>query len=58
MVLSEKNDVDYVIIGGDLNTDISRSASLHTQCLQEFTHNNHFKIASDQTNSQVDYTVI
>ena len=31
--------MDYVIVGGDLNTDLSRIQSLHTASLQNFCKN-------------------
>jgi len=36
---SEHEDIDYVIIGGDFNTDLSRMNSLHTQALNNFVQN-------------------
>jgi len=35
-VCNNYTDVDYVILAGDLNTDISRSNSLHTRELNQF----------------------
>jgi len=36
---SKYEHIDYVIIGGDLNTDLRRVTSLHTQTLNVFVQN-------------------
>jgi exonuclease III len=39
-------EVDFVICGGDFNTDISRARSLHTKAWLEFANNEHLSIVN------------
>ena len=50
------NDVNHVIIGGDLNTDLSRNRSLHTSSLVSFADRENLKFVVNHENADVDYT--
>ena len=53
MVLSQTHNIDNLVIAGDLNTDLSRANSVHTQMIEEFMVNNCLKICSLGT---IDYS--
>jgi len=57
-ILKHVNDesIDFVIIGGDFNTDICRSKSLHTMSLQTFMDNENFILCDNHQCNNVDYT--
>ena len=49
-------NVDHVIVGGDLNTDVCRTRSLHTHCLNEFITNECMQLSTSHQSCTVDYT--
>ena len=51
-------DGHQVIIGGDLNTDLSRSTSLHTQALNSFLEIEFMKYCLTHVTCDVDYTYL
>ena len=53
MVLSQIHCMDHIVIAGDLNTDLSRSGSHHTQIIHEFMDKNCLKVC---TAGNIDYT--
>jgi hypothetical protein len=54
--LGHTNDVDNIIIGGDLNTDLSRLQSPHTGALKLFSSNESLKFGLTHECSRVNYT--
>ena len=48
--------IDFVICGGDFNTDMCRVNSLHTKSLQTFMDNENFKLCDSHPFNKVDYT--
>ena len=51
-----EQDAHYVIVGGDFNTDLSRSNSLHTKALSSFMESENMVPLIRFTNNNVDYT--
>ena len=49
-------NINHIVCGGDFNTDISRSNSLHTKSLMRFVQNEHMILLDDLPNNSVDYT--
>ena len=49
-------NINHIACGGDFNTDISRSNSLHTKSLMRFVQNEHMILLDDLPNNSVDYT--
>ena len=49
-------DVDYVILGGDLNTDLSRVQSVHSVTLNGFCLRHDLKLCLNAQNANVDFT--
>jgi len=50
------DSIDFVMCGGDFNTDMIRTKSLHTNSLQAFMAREHFKLCDSHSCSSVDYT--
>ncbi len=50
------DSIDFVLCGGDFNTDIIRSKSLHTRSLQAFMSQENFRLCDSHRFSSVDYT--
>ena len=50
------NKVDHIIIGGDLNTDLKRTTSLHTKHLLNVCDKESLKCAASHSNFNIDYT--
>jgi len=50
------NEVDQIIIGGDLNTDLSRGGSLHTKYLLDMCEKESLTCVSTHTDFNIDYT--
>ncbi len=50
------NNVNHVVIGGDLNTDLSRPQSAHTECIRLMCSREDMKCVFDHTNCSIDYT--
>ena len=48
--------IDYVIIGGDLNTELGRVTSLHTQVLNVFVQNEELKCCDMSDKAHIFYT--
>ena len=53
---SENLNISHVIIGGDFNTDLTRSSSLHSVELADFMWHEHFVWWLDGSLSSVDFT--
>ncbi len=56
MTLAETINANHVNCAGDMNTDVSRQASLHTRELLSFTVKNDLILLDDNVNFNVDYT--
>ena len=52
------DDVHNIIIGGDLNTDIQRVDSLHSQALQNFCQSHSLTLSQNLTCSTVDFSYV
>ena len=55
-ICSEYEHIDYVIIGGDFNTDLRRVTSLHTQALNVFVQNEELKFCDMSDKANIIYT--
>jgi hypothetical protein len=55
-LVESHSDVDVVIVGGDFNTDVTRSASLHVVPLEQFCIRNSLCMCVNNPISQVDFT--
>ena len=55
-IMNLNHDVDYVIIGGDLNTDVSRVRSANSVMLENFCTRSGLRLCLHSENSTVDYT--
>lgn len=54
--IAEKSDSHKIVVGGDFNTDLSRSRSLNTDALIAFMENEWLKVGLQYRASKVDYT--
>ena len=54
--ISEANNIDNIVIGGDLNTDFKRVNSLHTKSLFSFVEHHTMKCGLHFEYSHVDYS--
>lgn len=50
------SDIEHVVFGGDLNTDLSRQASLHTEALHQFCESECLQFCLLDDHSKIDYT--
>lgn len=55
-IFDQHYDVDYVILGGDLNTDLSRVQSVHSVLLNDFCLRHDLKFCLNAQNVDVDFT--
>jgi len=55
-VINSHHDVDYVLIGGDMNTDVSRTRSGHSLLLKEFCDSLGLRLCLSSPNSSIDFT--
>ena len=55
-VIDRFPDVNNVIIGGDLNTDLGRTGSSYADSLRDFCAENHLRLCIEHPRSCVDYT--
>ncbi|ELT89048.1 hypothetical protein CAPTEDRAFT_196106 [Capitella teleta] len=54
--LIQISNIDRIVFGGDLNTELSRRASTHTRSLNQFVTNESFSFLSALSCYEVDYT--
>ena len=54
--ISNHDDIEYVIIGGDLNTDVTRLRSNHTNALRAFCQRNDLQLCLELSIANVDFT--
>ena len=52
----QAHETPYVVIGGDINTDLSRLQSLNTRALLEFMNEEYLLFALNHEKAEVDYT--
>ena len=50
------NDIDYIICGGDFNTDLSRINSLHTKSLLSFVREENLALLDESLLCNIDFT--
>ena len=50
------NDIDYIICGGDFNTDLSRINSLHTKSLLSFVREENLSLLDESLLCNIDFT--
>ena len=55
-IIIDHSDIDYVIMGGDLNTDLSRVRSSHSAPLQDFCTQHSLRFCFDHSCSDVNFT--
>ena len=54
--LATSMNIDQIICGGDFNTDVSRTNSLHTKSLLSFAEKEHLKLLYYSSDYNVDFT--
>ena len=55
-IMSLNEDIDHVIIGGDLNSDVSRLRSSHAGQVTDFCSHNGLRLCLDSAHNSVDFT--
>ena len=56
LLINQYSDIDHIIIGGDLNTDVSRLGSSHTTTLHEFCNRESLFMCVNHAVANIDYT--
>lgn len=54
--MSQNSHIEYVLIGGDCNTDLSRNLSLHSQALNHFVREGAFVYALNNSFADIQFT--
>ena len=52
------NDIDHVLLGGDFNTDLSRSGSLHSNALVDYCDSRSLFLCCEHERFSVDYSYV
>ena len=55
-IITDHSDIEYVIVGGDLNTDVSRLRSCHSSAIREFCADHSMRLCVDHSVSNVNFT--
>ena len=55
-IIAEHSDIDFVIVGGDLNTDFNRVRSVHVAPLREFGNRHSMRLCIDHPAAKVAFT--
>ena len=54
--IASKYDINCIVCGGDFNTDMSRTDSLHTKSMSSFISQEEFKMCISHNSCNIDYT--